>query len=737
MQHFNCFFKIVLLALCFWPASIALAQQGNADDPGWPRVVEKGGRRLAVHQPQVDSWQEFAVIRFRSVLVVKESNVKEERFGVLEVEARTIVNDQTREVTAQPVRREIRFVNLPESEEARLRDVVNDLLPQQQTMVVSLDRVLAYLEPGQQPVQPVVDVNLQPPRIFFSSRPAILLMFLGKPELKPVAPGRSDLMFAVNANWDLILDTADQNYYLLNGTAWLTATDPVKGPWNATTTLPAVLSTLPEDANWLEVRKNIPTRASSVTAPAVFATTEPAELLLTDGEPRYKAIAGTKLMQVVNTDSPLFFHNSEQQHYFLVAGRWFRAAALNGPWTAASADLPADFATIPDDSEVAFVKASVPGTREAADAVLLASVPTATSVSTNKTKVTEKTTYNGPPDFRAIPPTMVSYAVNTPSQVFLVDNGYYWCNQGTWLVSTTPTGPWAHCAIVPAAIYTIPPSHPAYNVTYVRVQSATPTTIVYSQTSGYSGEYVAATGVVMFGMGMAAGAIIANNHQNHYGYPPPCYYSYGRAAVYHHGYGGYVSHYAAGGSVARAQIAYGPYGGAGRTAAYNQRTGTYSRSAYATGPGGSAGYRQAYNPRTGTYAERGRVETAAGSAGRFYAGRGNQSVRGGSRSGAYGSAAAIQGSSGVGAAGWKTAHGQGHTARDQSGNVYAGRNGNVYKKNTEGNWSQRSGGSWESVPPPSRSAKTRNLEGQAQARYQGNRQNARVNQARAAGGRRR
>ncbi len=30
-------------------------------------------------------------------------------------------------------------------------------------------------------------------------------------------------------------------------------------------------------------------------------------------------------MQVVNTDSPLFLHSGEQRHYFLVAGRWFRA----------------------------------------------------------------------------------------------------------------------------------------------------------------------------------------------------------------------------------------------------------------------------------------------------------------------------------------------------------------------------------------------------------------------------
>jgi hypothetical protein len=73
-------------------------------------------------------------------------------------------------------------------------------------------------------------------------------------------------------------------------------------------------------------------------------------------------------------------------------------------------------------------------------------------------------------------------------------------------VSGAATGPRAFCTTVPAAIYIIPPSSPCHNVTYVVVQSSTPTTVVYSLTAGYSGEYVAATGVLMFGAGMLVGA---------------------------------------------------------------------------------------------------------------------------------------------------------------------------------------------------------------------------------------
>ncbi len=722
MKHFGLVVTMLLLALLFPFTSSSNAQQDKAADPGWPRVMEKNGNRLTVFQPQVDSWKDYANIQFRCAIAVKGSGAKDEKFGVLEVEADTVVDYRSREVTAHPVQRDIRFANLPDDEADRLRAIVNELMPQRQTTVVSLDRVLAYLDPEQQRKQPAVEVNLQPPRIFYSSRPAILVMFLGEPEFEPVDAGRTDLMFAVNANWDLLFDTANQRYYLLNGSSWLTAKDPVKGPWSGVNSLPSVLSSLPNTENWSEVRKNIPAKPAK-NVPVVLATTEPAELILTDGEPRYTPIAGTKLMQVSNTGSPLFLQSTEKQYYFLVAGRWFRAKNLEGPWSSASSNLPVDFAKIPDDSKAAFVKASVPGTQEAQDAVLLASVPTSTTVSTGK--ATETLQYVGNPDFKPIDGTTVAYATNTPSQVFWVDNGYYWCNKGTWLYSAAPTGPWAYCSTVPAAIYSIPPSSPMYNVTYVTVQSATPTNVIYSQTSGYSGEYVAANGVVMFGMGLVAGAIIANNHHSYY---PSSYYSYGRAAVYNHSYGGYVSHYNSGGYVGRSRVAYGPYGGAGVSAAYNPRTGTYARSGYAAGPGGSAGFRQAYNPYTGGYAERGRVNTANGSAGRFYAERGGKSVQGGSRSGAYGSAAGVRSSSGAGAAAWNTGRGQGAVAQDRAGNVYAGRNGNVYKRDTNNNWSQRSGSNWQSTAPD------RNLNQQAQARSWGNTQSARVNQTRASGG---
>ncbi len=684
-----------------------------AADPGWPRVFTKDSRTLTVYQPQVDKWDSYSKIHYRMAISI-QGVTKEEKFGVVEADANTLVDHAERTVVLASTSREIRFANTPDADVAALRAAIDEMVPVGNLMNFSLDRVLALLDPAQQDQQKPVELNLQPPPILYSAKPGILVMFMGDPQLKPVTKDRTDLMFAVNTNWPFFFDTTSGAYYLLDQDAWLTAMD-TNGPWTPAATLPATLSSLPDDDNWADVRAHVPGKKFD-QVPAVFVTTKPTELILTAGDPTYSPIQGTRLLRVANSDSTLFRDTSDNQFYFLVAGRWFRAATLEGPWSAASTALPADFAKIPEDNAAAFVKASVPGTEDAKDAVMLASVPSTNSVDLAK-PVSVPVEYKGAPQFKPIEGTAVQYAVNSAYTVLLVSGKYYCCDQGVWFNSDAATGPWSYCTQVPAAIYTIPPTSPVYNVTYVTVQSSTPETVVYSQTAGYSGEYVAANGVLMFGAGLIAGAIIADHH-NDYCYPRPAYYSYGCGAVYHHGYGGYYG---------AAHAAYGPYGGIGYGAAYNPATGVYSRGARAYGPYGSAGVRQAYNPYTGTYAAAGyratpygtatagraynpytgataaggRVSTAYGSAGRMaaYNPQTGKAVAGGYRSGPQGSAGAVKTNQGTGAAAWNTPYNQGAVAKTKSGNVYAANDGSVYKKDADG-WSHNSGNGWESTAKP-------------------------------------
>ena len=106
-----------------------------------------------------------------------------------------------------------------------------------------------------------------------------------------------------------------------------------------------------------------------------------------------------------------------------MAGRWFRAPTTEGPWSFASADLPEDFARIPEDHERGRVLALVPGTPEADDAVILAQIPQKAEVS--RDTPAPEVAYEGDPVFQPIQGTSMRYAVNTPNDIILVGTEQY------------------------------------------------------------------------------------------------------------------------------------------------------------------------------------------------------------------------------------------------------------------------------------------------------------------------
>jgi hypothetical protein len=673
----------------------AQAPAPPATDPGWPRSFQKDGTTVLLYQPQVDAWKDYTQIRFRCALEITMQGADQPAYGVAAVQADTAVNDTTNTVLLTNLQVAVRFPGMSDDQAAPLKALVTEILPNRPYISIDMSRVLAYMHSQTPPLG--VPINLDPPPIYYSAVPAVLVVYLGPPEFKPVAG--TTLMFAVNTNWPILLDTASTTYYLLNGTSWLTAPDALKGPWTAAAQLPAEFSNLPTDGSWDEVRKQVPGQPAKVV-PAVYASTQPAELIVTSGTPAWTPIDGTSLMYVSNPATPVFQDLNDSNVYYLVAGRWFRAPAITGPWSAASANLPAEFAQIPADNPMSFVLSSVPGTQQARDAILLASVPHKATVTISGTPCT--VTYQGAPKFVPIQGTTMTYAVNTPNQVVFADGQYYCCSQGVWFVAPQPTGAWVVCTSVPAVIYTIPPSSPLYNVTYVKVYSTTPTTVVYGYTAGYSGAYVATTGALMFGAGMAVGAIIASNDNCcWYGYHP-CYYSYGCAPYYHYGYGGY---YRAGGAY------YGPYGGAGWAAGYNPATGNYYRGGAAYGPGGAHWGGEAYNPWTNTYGAHTGGTNGYQSWGHSYVQQGSNWAEAGHESTARGGAGYAENSSGQWAEGAHSNVTNSSVARTSSGDVYAGHDGNVYR-NTGSGWQTYDNGSWNNVTKPS---STQAVQGQSAA----------------------
>jgi len=524
-------------------------------DPGWPRqrTNEKGS--LVYYQPQVDAWTNFKQLDFRMAFSLTPKGGKE-IVGILELQAQTDVNVDDRSVLISNFKiKEVKLPGLDPAKTSQVDQTVRSFLPPNHTVVMALDRLVASVEKTQAPA--AVPLQNDPPAIFVSNTPAILLNVDGEAERADIAG--TNLGFVVNSNFPLFFEKqSPKEYYLYTGQQWLKSAS-MEGGWAPAPKLPRDMTKVANDPKWAQMKKPILSPSAKEKPPMIFYSNKPAEVILFQGQPAYAQIPGTQLSYATNTDADLFVYNPTQDYYYLAAGRWFQASNLKGPWTYTTEHLPPDFANIPENSPAARVLVSVPGTEEAKDAVLLAQIPT-TAVVDPKAAEQAKVTYSGNPEFKPIQGTSLEYATNTPDKVIKVGDVYYLCLQGVWFVSPNPSGPWTTAASVPKEIYTIPPSSPVYNVTYVTQSTTSEGTVQSSYTAGYLGTFIA---------GAAVGAILASG--TGYYYPPYYGYPVGGYPVYRpypctYGVGSYYNTYS--GAYGAARGVYGPYGGAAAGAAY-------------------------------------------------------------------------------------------------------------------------------------------------------------------------
>src|SRR5262249_44623278 len=149
--------------------------------------------------------------------------------------------------------------------------------------------------------------------------------------------------------------------------------------------------------------------------------------------------------------------------------RWFSAPDFTGPWTFATPSLPPDFKKIPLEHPRSRVLAAVPGTEQAAEAILLAQVPQTARVNKKELKAPE-VIYNGNPEYAPIEGTSLARAVNTDKEIIKIGDKYYMCFEGVWFMGGSPNGPWSVADSIPDEIYKIPPNSASHNVTYVTVK---------------------------------------------------------------------------------------------------------------------------------------------------------------------------------------------------------------------------------------------------------------------------
>lgn len=647
--------------------------EGENTSP-WPRAFGlEGDAFIVLYEPQFTEWADFLKLDALLAAEYRETETAEPIFGVIGLRGDTAKNSDDRTVVVSNMTvTEMDFSALKREQLAKVSVGVGELLPTG-ALTVPEERIVAGLANYQQ-VTDVDGLKADPPQIFVSQDASRLVQTDGTAIFAPVQ-GAPDVEFVVNTNWDLF--RVGGALWIRDESSWMTAPE-LTGPWTEVSELPAELSALPEDGNWTDTREALTPVVYDEGAPHIFYSETPSEMVLFHGPPTFEAVPGGDLEWASNTEADIFRHKPTGTYYYLVSGRWFSTASLeDGPWAFATPDLPKDFQNIPDDVPYYTVRASVPGTSEANEARLRAAIPELARVSLADIEP-PTVSYDGEPEFAPIEGTDMSYAVNTQSQVILVSGKYFLVVDGVWFTSDTANGPWVPATQVPETIYTIPPSSPVHNVTYVRVYEYDDNEALYGFTAGYLFGFLS-WGVFVHGTGWYYNPYWHHHNRPIY-YPRPL------------SYGGGIYYNPARGNYGRYGYAYGPYRGIEARTSWNPRTGTYARGARVYGPSGSRGFVYANNPRTGT-------KVAARGGENIYGKWGSASVRNGSEHLNIKAADRENGGQGVK---WDSSRGDGFAMSGRRGNTFAGRDGEVYRKVGDDWESWDPGNGWNDVKAPSR-----------------------------------
>ncbi|HEY0505826.1 MAG TPA: hypothetical protein VGD42_20275, partial [Lysobacter sp.] len=197
--------------------------------------------------------------------------------------------------------------------------------------------------------------------------------------------------------------------------------------------------------------------------PDILFSTQPAVLVLVDGNPALKPSGVAGVQRVINSRSLLLEQNG--QYYTHLAGHWAKAASLDGPWTLA----PTVDAKLTQAMQQAVSSKQVDTLDKPPQALADAFANGGMPALYVRTRPAELITVQGDPQFAAIEGTRLSYVTNTGADVFVdagADNAWYVLVSGRWFTAPGSKGPWQYVAPnrLPADFAKIPPESPKSGV---------------------------------------------------------------------------------------------------------------------------------------------------------------------------------------------------------------------------------------------------------------------------------
>ena len=160
--------------------------------------------------------------------------------------------------------------------------------------------------------------------------------------------------------------------------------------------------------------------------PHVVVISQPAVLLLFDGDPILRQITGTPYQRIVNTAMAVAKDTATGLYFLAGGGWWFQARNPMGPWDVADSVPDSLRAMVPDT--VDFDTPDGPPPR-----IVTAKTPTELIVT------------NGPIQLQAVQgATGLRYVANSESDILKDASSYYVLLSGRWYKAPEMAGPWQH-----------------------------------------------------------------------------------------------------------------------------------------------------------------------------------------------------------------------------------------------------------------------------------------------------
>ena len=170
-------------------------------DGGWPRLIlAPSGATIILYQPQVLSWKDQRHMVAMCAVSYTPKGAPKADLGTVQLESKTSTSIEERMVNFIKV--DITGMSFQSLQKTETQEVLNEIrksLPKD-SVLISHDRILAAVDKSTISAQNV-KINTDPPPIFYSKKPAILVQFDGEPILVHI--DGTSLKYVVNTNWDV------------------------------------------------------------------------------------------------------------------------------------------------------------------------------------------------------------------------------------------------------------------------------------------------------------------------------------------------------------------------------------------------------------------------------------------------------------------------------------------------------------------------------------------------------